>query len=84
MRNLAVGDLIYLRKIHHCGNSIWNIYRVGTGIGIKCTKCNKRILKARRDLLKQIKANKGLKEYSGQDNAGLPTVPMTTIIDANF
>ena len=65
MSNLAVGDVIYLRKIHPCGSSIWNIYRVGADVGIKCTKCNKRILIGRRDLLKQIKPNKGIKEYSG-------------------
>ena len=64
MSNLAVGDIIYLRKIHPCGSSIWNIYRVGADVGIKCTKCNKRILMGRRDLLKRINPNKRLEEPS--------------------
>ena len=62
MIKIAVGDVIYLRKIHPCGSSSWNVYRVGADIGIRCTKCKRRTLMERRDLLKRIKPDNGIKE----------------------
>ncbi len=50
-----IGEVLNLKKLHPCGNSIWTIERVGQEIGIRCKKCNHFILIARKTLEKSIK-----------------------------
>jgi hypothetical protein len=42
-----LGDVVRLRKAHPCGNNEWEVVKVGTDIGVKCLKCQRRVLLAR-------------------------------------
>ena len=38
------GDVVRLRKAHPCGSYEWEVVRVGADIGLKCLKCQRRVL----------------------------------------
>jgi len=42
-----VGDVVRLRKPHPCGGTDWTIVRLGADIGLRCDRCEHRILLAR-------------------------------------
>ena len=44
---INLGDIVRLRKAHPCGSYEWEIVRVGADIGLKCLKCQRRVLLAR-------------------------------------
>ncbi|MDG0867725.1 DUF951 domain-containing protein [Candidatus Lucifugimonas marina] len=44
-----VGDRITLKKKHPCGGFDWEVYRIGADIGLKCLKCERRMMLSRRD-----------------------------------
>lgn len=52
---LRMGDVVRLRKPHPCGSFEWEVVRLGADIGIRCRKCNHRILMERRVLEKRLK-----------------------------
>jgi len=41
---IKVGDVVRLRKAHPCGSYEWEVVRVGADIGLKCLKCQRRVL----------------------------------------
>jgi hypothetical protein len=41
------GDIVRLRKAHPCGSYEWEVVRVGADIGLKCLKCQRRVLLTR-------------------------------------
>ena len=41
---IKVGDIVRLRKAHPCGSYEWEVVRVGADIGMKCLKCQRRVL----------------------------------------
>jgi len=45
--NLRRGDVLHLRRPHPCGNSDFEVVRLGADIGLVCTQCGRRILLAR-------------------------------------
>jgi hypothetical protein len=45
--NLHRGDVLRLRRPHPCGNSDFEVVRLGADIGLICTQCGRRILLAR-------------------------------------
>jgi len=45
--NLQRGDVLRLRKPHPCGNSDFEVVRLGADIGLHCTSCGRRIMLAR-------------------------------------
>ena len=47
MLNLRRGDVLRLRRPHPCGNTDFEVVRLGADIGLRCTICNRRILLAR-------------------------------------
>lgn len=51
-----IGDIVRLRKPHPCGSSEWRVVRVGADIGLRCLKCDRRVLLPRRTLEKRLKA----------------------------
>jgi hypothetical protein len=53
--DLAMGDILQLRKPHPCGSREWEVVRLGADIGIQCKGCGHRVLLQRRDLSKRIK-----------------------------
>ena len=44
---LQRGDVLRLRRPHPCGNTDFEVVRLGADIGLSCTKCGRRILLAR-------------------------------------
>ena len=51
---LALGDVIRLKKKHPCGGSDWEVVRLGADIGIKCLTCEHRLLVGRTMLEKRL------------------------------
>jgi hypothetical protein len=41
---IKLGDIVRLRKAHPCGSYEWEVVRVGADIGLKCLKCQRRVL----------------------------------------
>ena len=50
-----LGDVVRLRKIHPCGNTDWEIVRVGMDIRIRCLKCDHQVLIPRVKFEKAVK-----------------------------
>jgi hypothetical protein len=42
--DIKPGDIVRLRKAHACGSYEWEVVRVGADIGLKCLKCQRRVL----------------------------------------
>jgi len=53
--NIKVGDIVRLRKPHPCGSYEWEIIRVGADIGLKCLKCQRRVLLERSIFERRLK-----------------------------
>lgn len=53
---IKLGDVVRLKKQHPCGNYEWQVVRLGADIGIKCLKCQRRVLLERRVFERRIKA----------------------------
>jgi len=41
---IKLGDVVRLKKRHPCGSYEWQVVRLGADIGIKCLKCQRRVL----------------------------------------
>jgi hypothetical protein len=52
---IALGDIVKLRKQHPCGGYEWVIIRLGADIGLECRTCGRRIMLTRRELNRRIK-----------------------------
>ena len=44
MLQLRLDDLVRLRKPHPCGSYEWRVVRLGADIGLRCVKCQRRVL----------------------------------------
>ena len=53
--DIKVGDIVRLHKPHPCGSYEWEIIRVGADIGLKCLKCQRRILLERSIFERRLK-----------------------------
>ncbi|MGA2671252.1 MAG: DUF951 domain-containing protein [Dehalococcoidia bacterium] len=53
--DLKLGDVVRLRKAHPCGSYEWEVVRVGADIGLKCLKCQRRVLLAREVFGRRLK-----------------------------
>ena len=53
---MHIGDIATMRKPHACGCTEWEIVRVGADIGIKCLKCEHRVLLESAYFIKRVKA----------------------------
>ena len=56
MLEIRLGDVVRLRKMHPCGSFEWEVVRLGADIGIRCLKCNRRVLLERSVFRKRFKA----------------------------
>jgi len=41
---IRLGDVVRLKKPHPCGSFDWQVVRLGADIGMKCAKCQRRVL----------------------------------------
>ena len=53
---IKLGDVVRLRKKHPCGGDEWQVVRLGADIGIKCLKCQHRVLLDRSIFEHRVKA----------------------------
>ncbi|MEA3254065.1 MAG: DUF951 domain-containing protein [Chloroflexota bacterium] len=42
--DIRLGDVVKLRKPHPCGSYEWEVVRLGADVGLKCLKCQHRVL----------------------------------------
>jgi hypothetical protein len=45
--DIKLGDIVRLRKAHPCGSYEWEVVRADADIGLKCLKCQRRVLLTR-------------------------------------
>ena len=44
MLELRLDDVVRLRKPHPCGSYEWRVVRLGADIGLRCLRCQRRVL----------------------------------------
>ena len=49
------GDIVRLRKAHPFSSYEWEVVRVGADIGLKCIKCQRKVLLARGVFRRRVK-----------------------------
>ena len=52
---IALNDLVRMRKPHPCGGYEWRVVRLGADIGIKCLTCGHRVLLPRSEFERRLK-----------------------------
>jgi len=52
---IRLGDVVRLKKKHPCGSYEWQVVRLGADIGIKCLKCQRRVLLERSTFERRVK-----------------------------
>ena len=52
---IKMGDVVRLKKKHPCGSYEWEVVRLGADIGIKCLKCQRRVLLDRSVFERRVK-----------------------------
>jgi hypothetical protein len=52
--DLHIGDVVRLRKPHPCGSLDWSVVRLGADIGLRCAKCQRRIMLPRSDVERRL------------------------------
>jgi hypothetical protein len=53
--HFELGDRLRMRKQNPCGNSDWEVVRLGADIGLRCEKCGRRVLLPRSEVERRIK-----------------------------
>ncbi|MCL4535888.1 MAG: DUF951 domain-containing protein [Bacteroidetes bacterium] len=61
-----------MRKPHPCGSYDWRVVRLGADIGLRCQKCNRRVLLARSVFERRLKAIIG-RASNTQGREGTPS-----------
>lgn len=54
--DLRLDDVVRLRKPHPCGCHDWRVVRLGADVGLKCLRCDRRVLLPIATLEKRLKA----------------------------
>jgi hypothetical protein len=70
--DVNLGDVVRLRKQHPCGGTDWTVVRLGADIGLRCQKCQHRVL------LPRGQFERRLKSFVSRSSTppGLPAVPV--------
>jgi hypothetical protein len=55
---IAVGDILTLKKTHPCGSKEWEVLRIGADFRMKCMGCGHQIM------IPRPKAEKGIKKVT--------------------
>jgi hypothetical protein len=66
--DIRIGDVYTLRKPHPCGSYDWRVVRVGADIGMKCAKCDHKVLLPRSEFERRVK--KLVSREGGEDQEG--------------
>ncbi|MCZ6614311.1 MAG: DUF951 domain-containing protein [Chloroflexi bacterium] len=52
--DFRMGDAVRLKKAHPCGSDRWEVVRLGADIGLRCLRCERRILVGRGELARKL------------------------------
>ena len=52
---LSIGDVVRMKKAHPCGNSLWEVNRLGADIGLVCQQCRRYVMLQRNYLERRVK-----------------------------
>jgi hypothetical protein len=69
---IKLDDLVRLRKPHPCGSYEWRVVRLGTDVGLVCTRCGRRVLLPRSKFNKQLKT---IVQPAGENPQDAPDPP---------
>lgn len=53
--DFKLDDVVRLRKPHPCGSYEWRVVRLGADLGLKCLKCDRRVLLPRSTVERRLK-----------------------------
>jgi hypothetical protein len=67
---IKLGDVVRLKKKHPCGSYEWQVVRIGADIGIKCLKCQHRVLLKRSILERRAIASISIADMSNMRDHG--------------
>ncbi len=56
MNEYRMGWVLRLKKKHPCGGFDWQVVRICADIGLRCLKCQRRVLMPRSTLDKRLKS----------------------------
>jgi len=73
--DVALDDVVRLRKPHPCGGYEWKVVRLGADIGIVCNTCQHRVLLPRREFEKRVKKFISRAPRAGTDGANAEAPP---------
>lgn len=65
-----LGWVVRLKKKHPCGNTDWEIVRLGADIGIVCLGCKRRVLMPRSTLDKRLRTVVSSEEQPANTESG--------------
>jgi hypothetical protein len=54
-KELFLGQIIEMKKVHPCGSNKWKIIRLGADIKIECLECKRIVMIDRLKFLKSVK-----------------------------
>lgn len=66
LTELALDDVVRMKKPHPCGSTDWTVVRMGADIGLECKGCGRRVLLPRRELARRLKLILPREEKSGE------------------
>ncbi|ABX04341.1 MAG TPA: DUF951 domain-containing protein [Herpetosiphon sp.] len=55
--DLAIHDIVQLRKPHPCGGYHWRVTRLGADIGLRCMTCDHKVMLPRATVEQRTKAH---------------------------
>ena len=53
--DINLGDVVQMRKPHPCGSYDWRVVRIGADIGMRCAKCDHKVLLPRSEFERRVK-----------------------------
>ncbi len=53
--NVNIGDKLEMKKPHPCGNTLFDVLRVGIDFRIRCVKCGREVMVPRAKIERNIK-----------------------------
>jgi hypothetical protein len=53
--DIRIGDVYTLRKPHPCGSYDWRVVRVGADIGMRCMRCDHKVMLPRSEFERRVK-----------------------------
>lgn len=53
---IAIGDILVMKKAHPCGGDKWQVSRIGADLKIKCLKCGHEVMQPRFKIEKNIRS----------------------------